>query len=1258
MKRSRRRLLSTALSIALVATPPSFVAAEDIDLFVGTQTPLGSAGNPNVLVIIDNSANWAAQSQHWPGGVFQGQSELSALSVVVNELDDTINLGLMMLTAGTGGGAKDGGYVRYAIRPMTSANKAGLVEMLGAPDPTTGLPDPTLCDDTATNSITGVVANCIYKNFSSGPKNESVGTNVDYSATLFEAFKYFGGFTSPAHATDDVAGSPVVTTVPSAGFGPYRYSGNPDSRTDPAAYVTPLTTYRPPISDQNNCAKNYIIFIGNGFPTQDAPSSLLTAVGGTATQEAMPQVSTTTSTVTTALGTDAVCESNAACVTRATAIGGFDSYSCTGGTQNNPATFTDTVCHTKAQCEAQAAIDHPGFATYTCSGGNTVPGTCTGLNRINQTITATPANVCTGTNFLDQSMQGTRTVISVTFPSGAPSTVPAINEARWSDEWAKYLFSTDVNGSPTDNVGGQLGAPGQQNVTIFTIDVFKDNQDPKQTRLLYNMAKLGGGEYFQANSAQDIIVKLREALRKIQAKSSVFAAASLPVSATNRAQNENQVFFGLFRPDATANPRWYGNLKRYQIAKDIAGNLILAGANVDASGNPVNAINNLTGFFDDCAASFWTTDTTVFNTSTSPATDQSYWVFSPTSTRLDCALYPTATFSKFSDLPDGPVVEKGGAAEVLRRGNNPAVPTFTYSSTMRTMYTCADTTAANCPTAASPGMVAFDTTNVSEARVGVVGSTEQTRLIDYTRGKDVGNVGGLPLGDENSSNGTTDTRPSIHGDVVHSRPLPVNYGGSTGIVAYYGTNDGDLRAVRTSDGQELWSFIAPEHHARLKRLMENSPVIAFPNVIDPTAQPKDYFFDGTMGLYETFDDTTTPPTVTTAWIFPTMRRGGRMVYGFDVTTPAAPALKWRVGCPNLTDDTGCTAGFDGMGQTWSFPNVAKIKGYSSGTAPVIVIGGGYDSCEDSDTASPSCSGSGVKGKKVYVIDANNGAFVASFDTDRSVAADVAMIDRNFDGNVDHAYVVDTGGNLYRIDFINPSTLAPLASNAWTITKLASTSAGSGRKFLFAPAVLTAGDRTFLTFGSGDRERPLITNYPYTTPVANRFYTFMDTFPTITSPATVVDLDGTNMLDFTSVTTTAPSECLTPTSSRNGWRMDLVGGTGEQTVTSSLIAGGNVFFNTNRPLPAVAGTCNADLGEARGYSVNLLCGTKFSVIYEGGGLPISPVQGTTTLADGSVVTFIIGGPAGPGSTNPYAPGQVKPVISPTRSRMFWYRQGDK
>jgi type IV pilus assembly protein PilY1 len=92
-----------------------------------------------------------------------------------------------------------------------------------------------------------------------------------------------------------------------------------------------------------------------------------------------------------------------------------------------------------------------------------------------------------------------------------------------------------------------------------------------------------------------------------------------------------------------------------------------------------------------------------------------------------------------------------------------------------------------------------------------------------------------------------------------------------------------------------------------------------------------------------------------------------------------------------------------------------------------------------------------------------------------VPADPLLIDRDFDGFIDMIYVVDTGGSLYRVDMIDPSTKAARAPGAWTITKVASTT-GAGRKFLYPPSGLAAGSKVYLTFGSGDRERPLVDNY--------------------------------------------------------------------------------------------------------------------------------------------------------------------------------------
>jgi Tfp pilus tip-associated adhesin PilY1 len=552
-----------------------------------------------------------------------------------------------------------------------------------------------------------------------------------------------------------------------------------------------------------------------------------------------------------------------------------------------------------------------------------------------------------------------------------------------------------------------------------------------------------------------------------------------------------------------------------------------------------------------------------------------------------------------------------------------------------------------CPSTSScSSLVTFDTVNVSQAAVGAADAAEHQRIIDFTLGKDVN--------DENANADLVEVRASVHGDVAHSRPLPINYGGATGVVVYYGSNDGAFRAISGTDGREFWAYVAPEHHARLKRLADNVPLITYPTT-PPTvpSQKKDYFFDGSIGVYQNADNTQ-------VWIYPTQRRGGRMVTAFDVTDPAAPILKWRVGCPNLADDTGCTAGFAEMGQTWSFPNVARIKGFNGGADPVIIIGGGYDACEDADISTPTC-GATAKGRKVYVLDAASGGLLASFNTQRSVAADVTLVDRDFDGMVDHAVVADTGGNLYRIDFADPLTRAPLPAASWAIHHTART-AGAGRKFQFAPAALATSDRIFIALGSGDRERPLETNYPYVESIQNRFYMFVDVYATSGGP---VDLDGATMANFTSNTTCAT----TLGTSLQGWFMDLNSGRGEQTVTSAAIFGGLIFFSTNRPVPPVPGQCGMNLGEARGYAVNLLnasgavnteglCGADRSGIFAGGGLPPSPVMGRVLVA-GRPITVMIGGiQRSGGVSSPIGAQRVRPVITQRRLRTYWYTHGDR
>ena len=1063
----------TGKILMVMATTLAFArpsAAEDIDLFTSSSAAATSA--PNILIVLDNSANWARNDQQWAIGK-QGQAELYALYQIMADntnFNTPVNIGLMMFNT------NNGGSVRFAIRPMGNAdpngptNRAAFRELIGTDtDPNFG---GAACTDGA-NSLNGT-PNCILKNFNGSEKVNSASTN--YSGGLFEAFKYFGGYTDPAHANLDVAGTPTNSTH----FGPQVYTTQSSSTTDRAAYSGSGTsaTWNGPITTADSCAKNYIIFIGNGYPSQDADVSLITGINGS----------------------------------------------------------------------------------------GTVPA-------------------------------------------------PIGNKSNRAANWAKYLNTTDVS-----------SVLGRQYVTTFAIDVFNAHPDNYQTPLMEAMAKYGGGQYFAARDNNAILQAFKDILVQIQAVNSVFASASLPINATNRTQNANQVFIGVFRPDPNAKPRWYGNLKQFQIAL-IAGTAQLA----DSLGK--SATSSTTGFIQPCAVSFWTTDS------------GNYWSFSAPSAGT-CTSVANSTFS---DYPDGAVVEKGGVAEMLRKGN--AVGAVAPYTVNRTVLTCTDT---GCP----GGLQTLNTTTVPASRTGAATTTLNQSIVDFTNGKDVG----APLGDDNADGSTTDPRPSIHGDLVHSRPLPINFGGARGVELYYGANGGAFRAVSGATGRELWSFVAPEHHTKLARLYNNSPLISYYGLsglgLDPAPQPKDYFFDGSIGVFQNADNSK-------VWIFPSMRRGGRMIYAFNVTNSGSPTFMWAKGCPHTTDDLGCSAGMSQMGLTFSTPSVALVKGYSGGGKPIIVVGGGYDTCEDNDAAVTTCTSSN-KGNVVYVLDAEDGSILQQFPTSRAVASDPTFIDRNFDGLVDHAYIMDVGGSLYRLDFIVPSTKATLDNGNWTMTKIAQTTGGN-RKFLFGPSALAALNEVFLAIGSGDRERPLIQNYPYTTPVQNRFYMFVDKFLTSGLP---VDLDGSTMSNFTTNTSCAT----TFDSAKNGWFMDLTAGTGEQTVTSSVIFGGTVFFSTNRPLAPTPGTCAANLGEARGYAVNLLtasgvigtgstCGGSRSGVFTGGGIPPSPVVGTVPVvqADGTTksTSIIIGGIdllTGGGCAICAQPPIVP--VKQIRQRLYWYPDGDK
>src|SRR5262249_10622015 len=108
-------LLAGILAALLGSCLPA--AADDTEIF--TTAPSLSSSRPNVLIILDSSANWSADF----GASKKFHAEVAALNSITAGLSSEVNLGLMLFAESGGGSTPSGTYVRYALRQMTSTNK-------------------------------------------------------------------------------------------------------------------------------------------------------------------------------------------------------------------------------------------------------------------------------------------------------------------------------------------------------------------------------------------------------------------------------------------------------------------------------------------------------------------------------------------------------------------------------------------------------------------------------------------------------------------------------------------------------------------------------------------------------------------------------------------------------------------------------------------------------------------------------------------------------------------------------------------------------------------------------------------------------------------------------------------------------------------------------------------------------------------------------------------------------------------------------
>ncbi len=677
-----------------------------------------------------------------------------------------------------------------------------------------------------------------------------------------------------------------------------------------------------------------------------------------------------------------------------------------------------------------------------------------------------------------------------------------------------------------------------QRVVTHTIG-FALDEDSNAEPLLIETARRGGGQYFAANSVASLQSALSSVLDEVTRTGQRFSAPGVAVNNADPTRTLDSAYYAVFLP--SLGPRWAGNLKKFKVSA--------AGAIVDA--NNVNAINSDGGIKDrdngdaNTACSVWS----------------------------DCR------------SPDGNKVEEGGVARKINPDTRNLLSDLGSGLVPLTKAAASSFAGGDSELATYMGV---DTSVDSN-------STALDKAFRWIKGYNVD----LDENGDYTSNDYNGVRGDIMGDPLHSRPLVIDYGSSSGssnVMIFMGTNHGYFHAFHDTgtDVSESWAFMPYELLPNVQTLRENNYSNGH-SVYGIDGSPVAYIERGDSG------------NVTKAWLFVGMRRGGSSYYGFDVTTPSSPRLLWHIDSE--------TTGFGELAQSWSIPVVTKLPDSDD---PVVIFGGGYNLGYDSNT------GANSDGRAVYVVDAETGALKHTFGVggqvaltgiDNGIAAQMATLDSDSNGVTDRIYAADLGGNIWRIDM---PTADATKWSGFKFAALSGAAENTSRRFFNAPVIAqtyvtnlntvtyiaadgtekttTAYENTpldALAIGSGNRSGPLSTE------TQDMFFVVQDrniitqTFGGSGNAAVPSALTIDDLYDVTSTIVDTDTENLA-FGQKRGWRYDFTS-VGEKSLSRPTIFDGYVYFTSFVPAQesATSETCLIS-STGRLYSFGLAKGFRSAV----------------------------------------------------------------
>lgn len=728
----------------------------------------------------------------------------------------------------------------------------------------------------------------------------------------------------------------------------------------------------------------------------------------------------------------------------------------------------------------------------------------------------------------------------------------------------------------------QTTVDGKQNViSYFIVDSTKVNT----TTRAYAGAGVGKASaepYVLSSDPATLVDTLSAIFKNILSTSTTFVAPSVAVNVYNRSQVLNDVYIAMFQAPESGLPEWPGNIKKYQINKNSAGEQELQDATLTYAVATDGRIK-----YD--ALSFWTSSAELPAPPAAPAV---------------------------TDLiagKDGRVVDRGGCGSkvpgfklnctsttdlVCTGSYTPGMTnagTNTATTTRRKLFTEPDSfTNGSISTLrdlnADVATATALQTSLGASSIGTCSSTDAVSppsacyLLKYARGM--------------LNDGTTN-RSWMFGDVLHSRPLAVNYG-SQGTYILAGANDGFMHMVRDSDGVEAWGFMP---RAVMPKLAPLAASIA-------TIPKHPYLTDGAPTLY--INDVNGDGNITGSdkvYAYFGLRRGGTSYYALDISNPEDPKMLWRI-------ERG--GQFAELGQTWSTPRVGSmLYGGSTTPRPVVIFAGGYDPNKDNVLGTTVIGTNDSMGNAIFVVDAQTGALVwkavygasAGYASNTyshpqlldSIPSDVLVTDTGGNGLLDRIYVGDTGGVVWRVDMASSDQANWIVTPILSVGRHASGFAGlvaHDRRFFNAPdyaqSVDGSGIFDAIAIGTGDRENPKDLT------VTNWFYMFKDR-DTATSAGTALAANPAYPVSHSQLADVSSNclqngGCAVPAALSIGWRMTLEcpptypAACGEKNLSTAFTLDGTIYFTTYIPATSGLSSCNLKEGNGLLYEVRLQDGT--------------------------------------------------------------------